>query len=52
MYTAAILTVSDRSFRGERPDEAGPLAASLLEGAGYRVIETAGGRDRPGFPGR
>ena len=41
MYTAAILTVSDRSFRGERPDEAGPLAASLLEGAGYRVIETA-----------
>lgn len=41
MYTAAILTVSDRSFRGKRPDEAGPLAASLLEGAGYRVIETA-----------
>ena len=41
MYTAAILTVSDRSFRGERPDEAGPRAASLLEGAGYRVIETA-----------
>lgn len=41
MYTAAVLTVSDRSFRGERPDEAGPLAASLLEAAGYQVLETA-----------
>lgn len=41
MYTAAVLTVSDRSFRGERPDEAGPLAASLLEEAGYQVVETA-----------
>lgn len=41
MYTAAVLTVSDRSFRGERPDEAGPLVASLLEAAGYRVLETA-----------
>ena len=40
MYTAAVLTVSDRSFRGERPDEAGPLVASLLEAAGYRVLET------------
>lgn len=39
MYTAAVLTVSDRSFRGERPDEAGPLAASLLEEAGYRVTQ-------------
>ncbi|MBD5160931.1 MAG: MogA/MoaB family molybdenum cofactor biosynthesis protein [Oscillibacter sp.] len=41
MFTAAVLTVSDRSFRGERPDGAGPLAASLLEEAGYRVAETA-----------
>lgn len=41
MYTAAVLTVSDRSFRGQRPDEAGPLAASLLEEAGYQVVETA-----------
>ena len=41
MYTAAVLTVSDRGFRGERPDEAGPLAAALLEEAGYRVAETA-----------
>ena len=41
MYTAAILTVSDRSARGERPDEAGPLVASLLEAEGYRIVERA-----------
>lgn len=34
------MTVSDRSFRGERPDGAGPLVASLLEEAGYQVLET------------
>ena len=39
MYTSAVVTVSDRSARGERPDEAGPLAASLLEAAGYEVVE-------------
>ena len=41
MYFAAVLTVSDRSARGERPDTAGPLAAGLLEAAGYRVVKTA-----------
>lgn len=40
MYTAAVVTVSDRSARGERPDGAGPLVAALLEGAGYRVTGT------------
>lgn len=40
MYTAAVLTVSDRSARGERPDGAGPLVASLLKEAGYSVLET------------
>ena len=40
MYTAAVLTVSDRSFRGQRPDEAGPLVCSLLEEAGYSILET------------
>ena len=38
MYQAAVLTVSDRSFRGERPDTGGPLVAELLESAGYTVI--------------
>jgi len=41
MYKAAVITVSDRSFRGERPDEGGPLVAQLLQNAGYDVAETA-----------
>ena len=41
MYTAAVLTVSDRSFRGERPDAGGPLVAELLRKAGYDVRETS-----------
>ncbi|MBP3510221.1 MogA/MoaB family molybdenum cofactor biosynthesis protein [Oscillibacter sp.] len=41
MYCAAVLTVSDRSFRGERPDEGGPLVAEILKNAGYEVVRTA-----------
>lgn len=41
MYQAAVLTVSDRSSKGERPDTAGPLVARLLEEAGYEVVRTA-----------
>ena len=41
MYRAAVITVSDRSFRGERPDFAGPLVAELLNRAGYEVVSTA-----------
>lgn len=40
MYTAAVVTVSDRAAGGQRPDAAGPLVASLLEEAGYRVLKT------------
>lgn len=40
MYIAAVITVSDRSFRGERPDAGGPLVAELLKNAGYDVAET------------
>jgi molybdenum cofactor synthesis domain-containing protein len=40
-YRAAVLTVSDRSFRGERPDAGGPLVAELLRNAGYQVVLTA-----------
>ncbi len=35
--TAAVLTVSDRCFRGEREDLSGPAVAALLEDAGYLV---------------
>ena len=41
MYHAAVLTVSDRSFRGERPDKGGPLVSELLKNAGYDVTVTA-----------
>lgn len=41
MYHAAVLTVSDRSFRGERPDAGGPLVAELLKNGGYEVTITA-----------
>ncbi|MCI5625859.1 MAG: MogA/MoaB family molybdenum cofactor biosynthesis protein [Clostridiales bacterium] len=41
MYHAAVLTVSDRSFKGERPDAGGPLVAELLKQAGYEVVKTA-----------
>lgn len=41
MYHAAVLTVSDRSFRGERPDAGGPLVAELLKNAGYEIVRTA-----------
>ena len=41
MFKAAVVTVSDRSARGERPDGSGPLVAELLRGAGYEVTETA-----------
>lgn len=41
MYYAAVLTVSDRSFRGERPDAGGPLVAELLKNGGYEVTVTA-----------
>ena len=40
MYTAAVLTVSDRSFRGERPDASGPALTALLEKEGYQVVRT------------
>lgn len=41
ILNAAVLTVSDRSARGQRPDAGGPLVAELLRGAGYTVVRTA-----------
>lgn len=46
MYRAAVLTVSDRCFRGERPDEGGPLVAELLRAAGYEVVSAGVVPDR------
>ena len=39
MTTAAVVTVSDRSARGLRPDGSGPVVGELLKAAGYEVME-------------
>lgn len=39
MMTAAVVTVSDRSARGLRPDGSGPVVGELLKAAGYEVME-------------
>ena len=41
MYTAAVITVSDRGSAGEREDLGGPLVREMLENAGYEVAHTA-----------
>ncbi|HNW85798.1 MAG TPA: MogA/MoaB family molybdenum cofactor biosynthesis protein [Candidatus Limiplasma sp.] len=38
MFTAAVVTVSDRAFGGVREDASGPRVAQLLEQAGYQVL--------------
>ncbi len=38
---AAILTVSDRSARGERPDLSGPALVQAAQEQGWQVVETA-----------
>lgn len=37
----AVLTVSDRSARGEREDRTGPALAAAVEGDGHRVVHRA-----------
>ncbi|MBR4514126.1 MAG: MOSC domain-containing protein [Lachnospiraceae bacterium] len=36
-FRAAVITASDRSFRGEREDKSGPKMAELLVQAGYQI---------------
>jgi len=40
-YTAAVITVSDRSASGVREDTGGPLVKKMLEDAGYNVVYTS-----------
>ena len=47
MMRAAVVTVSDRSFRGERPDMSGPALKALLEGVGAEVAATTVVPDDP-----
>ncbi len=39
VFTAAVVTVSDRSFAGEREDASGPALRELLVEKGYDVVE-------------
>ena len=34
-----ILTISDRSSRGERPDSSGPVLAALIQAQGWSVVK-------------
>jgi len=41
MYTAAVITVSDKGFRGERVDTSGPNLVNILKDKGFNVTYTA-----------
>lgn len=38
-FQAAIITLSDKGFKGEREDKSGPAARDMLVEAGYEVVE-------------
>lgn len=38
MFTAAVVTVSDRGARGERVDGSGPRIEAILRGCGYEIV--------------
>lgn len=38
---AAVITLSDSGYAGQREDKSGPLIQRLLEQAGYQVVHTA-----------
>ncbi len=40
-YTAAVITVSDKGFRGEREDTSGPALCRMLQENGWEVVHTA-----------
>ena len=40
-YTAAVITVSDKGFRGEREDTSGPNLVSILKDRGFDVVYTS-----------
>ena len=39
-FTAAVITLSDKGFAGEREDKSGPVICEMLREAGYDVVET------------
>ena len=41
MYTAAVITISDKGYRGERVDTSGPNLVEILKEKGFDVTYTA-----------
>ena len=41
MYTAAVITISDKGYRGEREDTSGPNLAAILRDKGFDVTYTS-----------
>ncbi|MBQ7000026.1 MAG: MogA/MoaB family molybdenum cofactor biosynthesis protein [Oscillospiraceae bacterium] len=41
MYTAAVITISDKGYRGERIDTSGPNLVQILTDKGFDVTHTA-----------
>ena len=41
MYTAAVITVSDKGYRGERVDTSGPNLVEILKDKGFDVTYTS-----------
>ena len=41
MYTAAVITISDKGYRGERVDTSGPNLVQILTDRGFDVTYTA-----------
>jgi len=40
MYTAAVITISDKGYRGERVDTSGPNLVEILKDKGFDVVYT------------
>ncbi|MDD5923833.1 MAG: MogA/MoaB family molybdenum cofactor biosynthesis protein [Clostridia bacterium] len=41
IYTAAVITISDKGYAGERVDTSGPALCEILRKSGYNVVHTA-----------
>ena len=41
MYTAAVITISDKGYRGERMDTSGPNLVAILKDKGFDVTYTS-----------
>lgn len=40
VFTAAVITLSDKGYKGEREDKSGPLACEMLKNQGYSITES------------